>query len=435
MHTVTANTCDTDEYAYLGHAIHPDTGLIASYKQLRNSSQGDEWEKGNADEWGRLLNGNGTTMATGTNTMKFVALADIPKNTVCTYLSLVCAYRPEKAMPFRVRAVVGGDRLHYDGNCSTKTAALETVKLHLNHTISCPTGKYATTDVKDFYLNTPMQEMDWVYLKIPISDIPQCIMEHYTPVVTNGFAYVVVMKGMYGLKQAGKLANDLLQVNLGHHGYAPVPITPGLWKHNTRNISFTLVVDDFGICYETEDDLQHLLHALQQYYTISTDLTGTSYIGLTIEWDYVQRTVDISMPGFIERALQRFNHPLPGRPQHSPHRAPRPIYGKDQQLTPKPDVTPLLDAADNKRIQEIIGTLLYYARAVDPTMLTALSTLATQQPKGTKQTMMDITHLLNYCATHPNAVIRFYKSDMILHIESDALYLSERNARSRVAGY
>jgi hypothetical protein len=423
------------EFAYLGHAINPDTGLIANYKTLSKSSQGDQWEKANADEFGRLLNGNGTTMLTGTNTMKFVDPHSLPPGFQCTYLTLVCAYRPEKEQPFRVRGVAGGDRLQYEGDCSTKTSALDTVKLHLNHIVSTPNGRHATTDVKDFYLNTPMDEKDWIYLKIPVTDVPQCIIDQYKPIVVNGFVYVLVMKGMYGLKQAGKIANDLLVENLGAYGYAPVPITPGLWKHESRPITFTLVVDDFGIGYSNRADLDHLLHALQQHYKISTDLTGSTYIGLHIEWDYTNSTVDISMPGFIERALLRFKHEPPNRPQHSPHRAAAPVYGKQQQLTPEPDTTPLLDAADNKTIQEIIGTLLYYARAVDPTLLVALSTLSTQQTKGTKQTMKDIVHLLNYCATHPSAIIRYKKSDMVLHIESDASYLSEKNARSRVAGY
>ena len=181
--------------------------------------------------------------------------------------------------------------------------------------------------------------------------------------------------------------------------------------------------------------MDHLLHALGQHNTISTDMKGSTYIGLTIECDYVHHTVDISMPGFIERALLRFHHEMPTRPQHSPHRAAPPLYSKQQQLTPKPNTTPLLDAANNKTTQEIIGTLLYYACAVNPTLLVALSTLATQQTKGTKQTMKDITHLLNYCATHPNTVIWYKQSNMIWHVESDASYLLKNNAQSRVAGY
>ena len=66
---------------------------------------------------------------------------------------------------------------------------------------------------------------------------------------------------------------------------------------------------------------------------------------------------------------------------------------------------PALDAADCMCIQEVIGVLLYYARAMDSTMLAALGTLATQQAHGTQATMEALMQLLNYCAMHPHAVI------------------------------
>ena len=76
-----------------------------------------------------------------------------------------------------------------------------------------------------------MEEKDWVFVRIPIDNVTTCIMNHYQPIIKNGCVYVVVMKGMYGFKQHGTLANDLLQRNLGVYGYFPVPLTPGLWKH------------------------------------------------------------------------------------------------------------------------------------------------------------------------------------------------------------
>ena len=68
-------------------------------------------------------------------------------------------------------------------------------------------------------------------------------------------------------------------------------------------------------------------------------------------------------------------------------------------------------------------------------MLPAIGTLATQQAKPTATTLKGITQLLNYAATHPDAVLRFHASDMILHVDSDASYLSEPKARSQYAGY
>jgi hypothetical protein len=68
-------------------------------------------------------------------------------------------------------------------------------------------------------------------------------------------------------------------------------------------------------------------------------------------------------------------------------------------------------------------------------MLAAISSLASVQSKGTEATMDAAIHLLNYCATHPDAVIGYTASDMILHISSDASYLSVHGAHTRVGGY
>jgi len=111
------------------------------------------------------------------------------------------------------------------------------------------------------------------------------------------------------------------------------------------------------------------------------------------------------MPGYIERALQRFAHPAPTRPQHSPHAWQKPQYGAKTQYAPSEDESPLLDSAGTKHVQEVLGVLLFYARAVDSTMLPAIGTITTQQAQGTRVTRNAITQLLNYCATNPNAVV------------------------------
>ena len=114
---------------------------------------------------------------------------------------------------------------------------------------------------------------------------------------SNGFVYVEIRKGMYGLKEAGIIAFKRLVEKLAPHGYHPCKHTPGLWTHTTRQIMFTLAVDDFGIKYFKREDAQHLFNALQESYIISTDWSGTNYCGLSIDWHYSQRYVDTSMPG------------------------------------------------------------------------------------------------------------------------------------------
>jgi hypothetical protein len=83
---------------------------------------------------------------------------------------------------------------------------------------------------------------------INLSSLPQETIEKYDLIELSqdGKVYIEIQKGMYGLPQAGILANELLQRNLAKDGYRPIPHTHGLWTHNTRPVSFSLVVDDFG---------------------------------------------------------------------------------------------------------------------------------------------------------------------------------------------
>jgi hypothetical protein len=78
-----------------------------------------------------------------------------------------------------------------------------------------------------------------------------------------------------------------------------------------------------------------------------------------------------------------------------------------------------------KAVKKIVGSILYYARAVDMTVLMALSTIASEQTKGTERTMEKALQVLDYLATHPDATIRFCTTDMVMNIHSDASYLSE----------
>ena len=240
---------------------------------------------------------------------------------------------------------------------------------------------------------------------------------------------------MYGLPQAGILANKLLKQRLAQHGYYECKHTPGLWKHKWRPITFVLVVDDFGVKYRGREHALHLAAALKQHYEVTMDWTGSLYIGISLQWNYKNRTVSLSMPNYIQKTLQRFSHPTPKRPENSPHRAQDRQISVKIQLTEPIDTSPTLSQSEKKTIQQIIRTLLYYGRAVDPTITVALSTLAAEQNKGTHQTAKAITKLLNYCTTHPNAAIQYKGSDMILCVHSDTSHLTEPKARSRAGGF
>ena len=101
----------------------------------------------------------------------------------------------------------------------------------------------------------------------------------------------------------------------------------------------------------------------------------------------------------------------------------------------EPTPSPFLSANDTTRIQQILGTLLYSARAVDPAILAAIKDIAYQQAKPTAATTNHLCQLLDYAASNPNATIRFRASGMVLHIHSDGSYLSAPCSRSRAAGH
>ena len=117
---------------------------------------------------------------------------------------------------------------------------------------------------KNFYLNNDLPEPE--YMKLHINIIPQEIIDKYALqkiINDKGWIYLEIVKGVYGLKQAGIIANTELTKHLAKFGYHPVQHTPGLWKHNTRATIFTLVVEDFAIKYASKQDADHLLQDLQ----------------------------------------------------------------------------------------------------------------------------------------------------------------------------
>ena len=78
-------------------------------------------------------------------------------------------------------------------------------------------------------------------------------------------------------------------------------------------------MDDFGVKYFSKDDANRLLNSLKNHYAISTDWEGRNYLGLTIYWNYSEEYVNIPIPDYVRKALDRLQHPKPKRPQYDPH--------------------------------------------------------------------------------------------------------------------
>ena len=134
------------------------------------------------------------------------------------------------------------------------------------------------------------------------------------------------------------------------------------------------------------------------------------------------------MPGYVQKQLTRYAHPSPRQKRHTPYDPAPLILGRAaQELPPKDESTPL-DKKGKKRVQQVVGSFLYYGRAVDMTILMALNKIAGQQANPTEKTMKRVNEFLDYMASNPDAKIRYHASDMVLNVHSNASYMTAPKA-------
>ena len=196
-----------------------------------------------------------------------------------------------------------------------------------------------------------------------------------------------------------------------------------MWTHRKNGITFTLCVDNFCIKYTDRENELHLLDALKVKYKISTDWEGKLYCGLTLNWNHKQITFTIPIPNDVSKALHKFQHKIPKQSEDAPYPAARIQYGAKTQYIDGQEQEPILSTKGKTKIQQIVGTFLFYSQAVDATMMTALIELSGQQSKPTANTAREIKQFLNYYVTYPEARIQYHASDMILYVHSDAGYI------------
>jgi hypothetical protein len=193
--------------------VHPVTGKEMEYSALMKDPHLQPlWTRGFGNECGRLS--QGTRDIPGTDTCFFIELKSIPKDRKITYGKIVCDYKPHKKEKERVRLTVGGDRLDYSGDVATSTADITTFKILINSTLSTEDAAMTMMDIKNYYIGTPLPRFE--YMKMLLSRFPEEIIQKYNlnALAVDGWVYIEIRKGMYGLKQAGLLANQLLQTRL-----------------------------------------------------------------------------------------------------------------------------------------------------------------------------------------------------------------------------
>jgi hypothetical protein len=409
--------------------LNPETGKMEEYRKLAKGKDKKNWNNGMFNELARLAQGSKAQHKTGTDTVFFKHPKSLPKNKKATYARIVANYRPQKADPYHIRITVGGDQLIYAGETFTPNADITTAKTLFNSVLSTQDGRFLGIDLKDFYLGTDLADFEYMYLQKWI--FPEAFLNEYN--LHHLFddkdrILCEIRKGMYGLRQAGRLAYVKLVAHLKTAGYIRAGITPGLFRHTTNNIVFSLVVDDFGIRYTNVQDAQHLIDHLSKQYTCTVDWEGKIFLGMHLQWDYINRTVTITMPGYVKKALVRFEHVASILHQSSPHPYTTPTYGAKVQYADT-IIDPNLTPEQKQFVQQVIGVFLFYGRAIDSTMLASIGSIACALSTSTWADLKQrVQHFLDYAASNPNAALVFKASDMHLWIHTDASYLTEPKA-------
>jgi hypothetical protein len=184
------------------------------------------------------------------------------------------------------------------------------------------------------------------------------------------------------------------------------------------------------------EHFNYLLVILKKFHGVQYNMAGNKFAGMDIEWNYAACRCCISMPDYLSTLPLKFKHPQPAKPWLSPYKCLPISYSAKLHITPDPDSSVLLDASRKCHVQEIVGSLLYYARAVDNKLLVALSAIAAHQAKATVPTEQAVHLLLNYVvATYPNDVIVYQASNMILCGHADAGFLDKINSFSRAGAH
>jgi hypothetical protein len=197
--------------------IYPETGKSLNHQELVAQLRYKiKWMRSTANE---------------INTIRFIRRSNIPKGRKVTYGSFVLEIKEHKEEQERTRLMVGGDQIEYPGDKSTHTAGLTTEKILISSVISTLGAKFFVIDIKKFYLNTPLGRFE--YMVINLSSLPQETIDKYNLIelAQDGKVYIEIQKRMYGLPQAGILANELLQRNLAKDGYQPTQHT---WPMEAR---------------------------------------------------------------------------------------------------------------------------------------------------------------------------------------------------------
>ena len=108
-------------------------------------------------------------------------------------------------------------------------------------------------------------------------------------------------------------------------------------------------MDDFGVKYGKKEDVEHLMEVSKPHYEMTNDWKGKTYYRLTLKWDYILRTCELFLPGYIKMMLLCFQHLQLTRPHDSPILQPPLNFERQCRKWPRRTTAPSLE---KKAIEE-----------------------------------------------------------------------------------
>ena len=403
---------------------------------LRNTDK-EYWEEAQVEEFSRLLD---------SGTIKHVKKDSIPRE----HRKNISYYNErarekskvidgQEYVEYRVRGTFGGDHRKYPGAVSSNTAEYPVVKMLLNSVVSDvkhrdKNTRFATLDLVDFYIGTELENHDDPdYFKIKSSKVPNGICQKYNITCdSDDYIYFRLDKCLYGHAVAGRLSNKELVKLLKIAGYHESDLVPCLFKHESRKIVFSLIVDDLGVKYVNNEDIQHLIDAISPRWKVKYNPTGDKYIGMNLKWSYDPEnpSVEISNGETVPKSLARFDKDNSIKRRKTPSKYVPPVYGSNDIDTEIESIAKHVPEMKNF-VQSTNGTYLFYGRIIDYSILEQTNTIGQSQGNPTTDTIDQVNHLIGYVKEYPDTKLIIKGNDMQLRVMYDASFMTAHARKSK----
>ena len=403
---------------------------------LRNADK-QYWEEAQIEEFSRLID---------SGTIKHVKKDSIPRE----HRKNISYYNErarekskiidgQEYVEYRVRGTFGGDHRKYPGAVSSNTAEYPVVKMLLNSVVSDVKNKdkntrFSTLDLVDFYIGTELENHDDPdYFKIKSPKVPSGICQKYNiSCDSDDYIYFRLDKCLYGHAVAGRLSNKELVKLLKVAGYHESDLVPCLFKHETRKIVFSLIVDDLGVKHVNDEDVQHLIDAISPRWKVKHNPTGDKYIGMNLKWNYdpMNPSVEISNEETVPKSLARFDKENSIKRRKTPSKYVPPVYGTNDVDTEKETVVKHVPEMKNF-VQSANGTYLFYGRIIDYSILEQTNTIGQSQGNPTTDTVDQVNHLIGYLKEYPDTKLVIKGNDMQLRVMYDASFMTAHARKSK----